>query len=409
MNLKSIFTLFTCLILSCPILVSAQEGQAFKGSYEECLTQAKKENKLILIDLYFAGCMPCAEMDKQTFPDPAVVHELQSNYILFKTDVLKEMDGKKLARKYGAPGFPTYVIVNGDGKTLLMESGFFATNNFVPLLQKAVQLNTSGQLLAFNSLLDNTYPPAYSERFIKTGEKHDFAELKGYLEQQPDLYNEVAIVANSVTSFPEYNNWTYDNLPTILNMYGGNLMRNKMSTIARIKSKEFGKEQQLDSFQNMLNYIRPTFNNKLWDVYLPIFATSYYTGSKNAAIYFKLIEQYDLYPTWDLRSNALGQVIIDQAQKPKVLKSILSEYMTEQHNKDFDAIDSYRLTLLYSYLGEYTKASKIAQDLLKVDFNAPGLALKKEEVLELKKAIDRKNIRLYDAKNIQKTIPFSLS
>ncbi|MGE8424097.1 MAG: thioredoxin family protein, partial [Sphingobacterium siyangense] len=197
---KNIFYMVaTCcgLLLSC--MLYAQE-KIVQGTYADCQALAKKENKLILIDLYFVGCMPCAEMDKQVFPDPAVVSELKANYILYKTDVMKEMDGKRLARKYGAPGFPTYVIVNPDGKTLLTESGFFGVDRFVPLLKEAVQRSKSELFLAFNNSLDNNYPAPYSERFIKTDEKHDFAELEGYLDQQKDLFGETAFLANSVTS-----------------------------------------------------------------------------------------------------------------------------------------------------------------------------------------------------------------
>lgn len=386
----------------------AQEKK-FLGTYAECQAQAKKENKLILIDLYFVGCMPCAEMDKQVFPHPDVTKELNANYILYKTDVMKETDGKKLARKYGAPGFPTYVIVSPEGKTLMTESGFFGVDRFVSLLKDAVQRNKSGQYLAFNNTLDNSYPAAYSERFIKTGEKHDFAELESYLEQQKDLFNETAFLANSVTSFTKYNNWAYDNLPKLIKLYGGNLLRNKISTIAKAKSKQYGAAQQLDSLKIMLAYIRPTFNDKLWDVFLPGFVTDYYTGSQDAATYFTLIDQYKLYPTWDERSNAFGPVIIDQSKKPAILKSIRAEYLAEEQRKILDPVDSYRLILLNYYLKDFDQASKWMEKLLKSDLASPFLAIDKKDLLDLKEAIEKKDASLYKAKNIKKMIPFKLS
>ncbi|WP_426790230.1 thioredoxin family protein [Sphingobacterium sp. WOUb80] len=391
-----------------PYLLNAQE-KVFQGTYAECQAQAKKENKLILIDLYFVGCIPCAEMDKQVFPDPTVTKELQTNYILYKTDVMKEIDGKKLARKYGAPGFPTYVIVNADGKTILTESGFFGVDRFVPLLKEAVQRNKANLNLAFNSSLDNEYPAAYSERFIKTGENHDFAELESYLDQQKDLFDETAFLANSVTAFPKYNSWTYDNLPKLIKMYGGNLLRNKISTIATKKSKQYGSAQQLDSLQRMLTYIRPTFNDKLWDIFLPGFITNYYTTSKNATTYLQLINQYKVYNTWDLRSNALGQVIIDQAKNTEVLKKILVEFQQQQSKQQLDAVDSYRLALLYYYLQDFNQATKAVTALLKADLSAPYLSMQKKEFIALKDAIDKKNSNLFQAKDIKKNIPFNLS
>jgi len=391
-----------------PPLLSAQET-VFQGTYAECQVQAKKENKLILIDLYFVGCMPCAEMDKQVFPDPTVTKELQANYILYKTDVMKEMDGKKLARKYGAPGFPTYIIVNPDGQTILTESGFFGVDRFVPLLKEAVQRNTSNLNLAFNNSLDNDYPAAYSERFIKTGEKHNFAELQDYLNEQKDLFNETAFLANSVTGFPKYNSWTYDNLPKLIKMYGGNLLRNKISAIATKKSKQYGSAQQLDSLNSMLTYIRPTFNDKLWDVFLPGFITNYYTSSKDADTYLTLINQHKIYNTWDLRSNALGQVIIDQAKDTEILKKILAEYQQQQKKQQLDVVDNYRLTLLYYYLQDFKLAAKSIHELLKADLSAPYLSMHKKVFIALKDAIDKKNSTLFQAKDVKKIIPFNLS
>ncbi|WP_312338020.1 thioredoxin fold domain-containing protein [Sphingobacterium sp.] len=399
---------FCCILFLWPPHLHAQVN-VFQGTYAECQLQAKKENKLILIDLYFVGCMPCAEMDKQVFPDPTVAQELKANYILYKTDVMKEMDGKKLARKYGAPGFPTYVIVNADGQTILTESGFFSVDRFVSLLKEAVHRNKSNLNLAFNRSLDNEYPAAYSERFIKTGEKHDFAELENYLDQQKDLFNETAFLANSVTSFPKYNSWAYDNLRQLINMYGGNLLRNKISTIATKKSKQYGSAQQLDSLQSMLTYIRPTFNDKLWDVFLPGFITSYYTSSKDANTYLQLINQYKVYNTWDLRSNALGQVIIDQAKNNEILKKILAEYQQQQKKQQLDVIDNYRLTLLYYYLQDFNLAAKSIHVLLKADLSAPYLSMQKKEFIALKDAIDKKNSNLFQAKDIKKIIPFNLS
>lgn len=406
---KIIFYIVTvCYGIFISSTTNAQE-KAFEGSYAACQAQAKKENKLILIDLYFVGCMPCAEMDKQVFPDPIVAQELSTNYILYKTDVMKETDGKKLARKYGAPGFPTYIIVNPEGKTIMTESGFFGVDRFVPLLKEAVRRNKSGQYLAFNNTLDNVYPAAYSERFIKTGEKHDFAELEGYLEQQKDLFNETAFLANSVTSFTKYNNWVYANLPELIKRYGGNLLRNKISTIAKAKSKAYGKVQQLDSLKTMLTYIRPTFNDKLWEVFLPGFVTSYYAGSQNGASYLALIDEYKLYPTWDERSNAFGPVILDQSKNPAILKSIRAEYLAAEQRNTLDPVDCYRLILLNYYLKDFDQASKGMEKLLKSDLTSPFLTIDKKDLQDLNEAIKRKDASLYQAKNIKKIIPFKLS
>lgn len=386
--------------------LKAQE-YVFQGPYATCQEKARQENKLILIDLYFVGCMPCAQMDQEVFPKPDVVGELKKDYIIYKTDVMKEMDGKKLARKYGAPGFPTFVIVNPDGKTISIESGFFSEDRFIALLQEARQLNEMKRYLAFNNTLDNDYPAAYSERFIKTREKHDFAELQAYLDQQKDLFSETAFLANSVTFFRKYNDWAYSNLAKLTSMYGGNLLRSKINLIAKTKSKQYGELQQLDSLKTMLTYIRPTFNNKLWDVFLPGFITSYYVGSQDAATYLALIDQYKLYPTWDERSNALGTVIIDQSKNPAILTALRKEYLAAGKQNQLDPVDRYRLALLHYYLRDYNKAATSINELLKSTSSTQGFD--RNELMRLKEAIEKKDHTSYKAKDMKKIIPFKLS
>jgi thiol:disulfide interchange protein len=58
-------------------------------SLNSILQQAKKENKLIFVDCYFTGCIPCAEMDKDVFPNAAVKAEMDKNFLMLKVDILK--------------------------------------------------------------------------------------------------------------------------------------------------------------------------------------------------------------------------------------------------------------------------------------------------------------------------------
>ncbi|MNX81538.1 hypothetical protein D3C86_1132290 [compost metagenome] len=159
----------------------------------------------------------------------------------------------------------------------------------------------------------------------------------------------------------------------------------------------------------MLAYIRPTFNEKLWEVFLPGFVTSYYASSQNAATYFALIDQYKLYPTWDERSNAFGPVIIDQSKNPTILKSIRAEYLAAEQRKTLDPVDSYRLILLHYYLKDFDKASSCMKRLLKSDSTSPFLAIDKNDLQDLNEAISKKDASLFKAKDIKKIIPFKLS
>ena len=85
------------------------------------------------------------------------------------------------------------------------------------------------------------------------------------------------------------------------------------------------------------------------------------------------------------------------------------EFQQQQSKQQLDAVDSYRLALLYYYLQDFNQATKAVTALLKADLSAPYLSMQKKEFIALKDAIDKKNSNLFQAKDIKKNIPFNLS
>lgn len=65
---KFLFTLFTFL----PFLSLAQGTNFISGDWDSILKKAKAENKIIFVDCYFEGCMPCKQMDLKVYPDKNV-------------------------------------------------------------------------------------------------------------------------------------------------------------------------------------------------------------------------------------------------------------------------------------------------------------------------------------------------
>lgn len=399
--------LFVCFLVGLNNEILAQQEHVFKGTFEDCKKQAAKENKMILVDLYFEGCMPCKEMDEKVFPDPEVVKVLEPNFLLYKTDVFKEEDGKKLARKYAASGFPTYVILDASGKAILIEAGFFGVRRFVPLLEKAKKLKSTGTFLAFDTDMDKKYPDAYNYRFMRSGEKGDGASLTSFL-QGKDLLDEVSFVSSTMVSSPEITNRIYDNLPQFLGKYGSSLLMNPVNRVAEQRIEAFGKAQQLDSFHETLKHIRPVYNERLWSVFLPNLVRSYYKGSKNAEVYLSLASQYEIFPSWAHRSNALGEIIIDQKDNPAFLKKLKEEYTTAFKTGESDITDAYKLSLICAYLGDFQEAKSVSEALIDEKMPYQFLAIKKEDVDALKSVIANKKLTGFQAKDVKKPIGFTM-
>lgn len=91
-------------------------GIAFeKGTWQEALEKAKKENKLIFMDCYTSWCGPCKMLARDIFTDPDAAKFFNEKFVNVKFDMEKG-EGKILKDKYGVRAFPTLLFINADGE-----------------------------------------------------------------------------------------------------------------------------------------------------------------------------------------------------------------------------------------------------------------------------------------------------
>ncbi len=113
------------------VQVYANDGITFsQGTMQEILTLAKKENKLIFIDVYTSWCGPCKKMVAEVFPQKNVGDVFNRQFINYKIDAEKG-EGVDIANKYGVKSYPTYLFVNGDGQLIYRTGGYMPANNFL--------------------------------------------------------------------------------------------------------------------------------------------------------------------------------------------------------------------------------------------------------------------------------------
>lgn len=78
----------------------------------ETLAQAKKENKLVLLDFWATWCKNCTMMDKQTFPDPRVQTTLKEIIVLkVQTENANDPATADLLKTFNVPGLPCFVLL----------------------------------------------------------------------------------------------------------------------------------------------------------------------------------------------------------------------------------------------------------------------------------------------------------
>lgn len=110
-------------------------------SFDEALQAAKKENKLVFIDFYTDWCGPCKRMAREVFPQKEVGKYFNSKFVCLKLDAEKE--GADLAKKYNVKAYPTYVVLDADGKQRMEASGAMGAEEFMDKIESGIDPNRS--------------------------------------------------------------------------------------------------------------------------------------------------------------------------------------------------------------------------------------------------------------------------
>ena len=91
------------------------------------LDRARAEDRLALVDFYAEWCEPCRLMDRETFGDRRVIAALE-DLVAVRVDAEETRPrygytGAVLAERYGVTGYPTLMLLNGDGEIVAKQSG----------------------------------------------------------------------------------------------------------------------------------------------------------------------------------------------------------------------------------------------------------------------------------------------
>lgn len=100
------------------------------GTWKEILAKAKKEDKLVFVDVYTSWCGPCKQMSKEVFVQKMAGDVCNTSFINYKIDAEKG-EGTGIAKKYGVVSYPTYLYVNGDGVLFYRSGGSMPLEKFL--------------------------------------------------------------------------------------------------------------------------------------------------------------------------------------------------------------------------------------------------------------------------------------
>lgn len=132
-QISALFVLFILLFTSCNNgQSSSADNLNWNGNLEKAVEQAKKENKAVLVN--FTGsdwCIWCKRLSAEVFQQKEFEEYAKKSLVLVMLDFPKDIEqtqetkeyNNKLAQKYGIQGFPTILLIDGQGK-LVAQTGY---------------------------------------------------------------------------------------------------------------------------------------------------------------------------------------------------------------------------------------------------------------------------------------------
>jgi len=137
--MRNIFSVVSVLLLvACGQREAASPAPsgpvAWQSNYQEAVSKAKAEKKIVMVDLYTDWCGWCKRLDRDVYADSAVAAKLSSGFVSVKLNPEKSKEAAELAKKFGARGFPHIVFVDGTGNKVAEISGYLPAAQFLQRL-----------------------------------------------------------------------------------------------------------------------------------------------------------------------------------------------------------------------------------------------------------------------------------
>ncbi len=242
---KLFFILLLMTYLSTEVFAS---GGVKWVTFDEGLSQAKKEKKFLLVDFFTDWCKWCKVMDEKTYSDPGVQKTISENFIMARVNPEKpgtvhfmgqEYQNSQFAQAAGVTGYPSTGIFTSDGKFVTLVTGYLD----IPKFNSLVAYIKEGHYkkLAFQ---DYSLFATLQSKLKSNPKDTKLNFVVGYFydkvlndSKNSEKYYKNAIKNNA--SFPE----VYAALSNVYKTSGKTKSADKMMNIA--KKKGFSKDSQI--------------------------------------------------------------------------------------------------------------------------------------------------------------------
>ena len=134
--MKNKLLIIAVIVFLTPLNSYAQKNITWESWSIARFDEAKKQNKLLILNLEAVWCHWCHVMEKETYSKPEVIDLINKSYIPVKVDQDSFPD---LSLRYRDYGWPATIIFNSKGEELNKLSGYIEAPEFIKILNESVK------------------------------------------------------------------------------------------------------------------------------------------------------------------------------------------------------------------------------------------------------------------------------
>lgn len=138
--MKKIILILAAIMIALPVMAQKQTGiQWEEGTLMQALKKSKENGKeLVFLDCYATWCGPCKYMANTVFTTKEAGDYFNKKFVNIKIDMEKG-EGINLARELRIQGYPTFVILNSNGKEIGRIVGGAPIGQFIEKVEEVLK------------------------------------------------------------------------------------------------------------------------------------------------------------------------------------------------------------------------------------------------------------------------------
>lgn len=361
------------------------QGLIFQAtSWDDAVSKAKAENKLIFIDGYTTWCAPCKVMDEYVFTHEMAGDQYNSNFINLKMDMEKDM-GPLLGVRYGVTTYPTFLFLTWDGTLVYKSVGYQNIEKFAREGRTALEPYRLERALKDRFDEGDRIPDFLFSYMTYKKEKNDasYTELiPMYLEAETNWNQPRAqrLVFDQVKSFDsKYFKHIAENKLDYAMVVGDQPFNDKFNSVIKSALDNNGQPISLERREEIYNVAYPTLADRMMtmhklDLYEDEGKMSDYA---NTAYYY-----YTTYASDDAEGIAKDIDVIEKYVKSDEAKKFVRTYhennlIKSNAPEDWLKLAQYQLAdRNFDKAKEYGKKAKKLAKTIKADQSPYKLFLK---------------------------------